>query len=185
MDNEERLDLAKHYREQSDEEIKELLQSGPDSFEKEAYDLLLMEARHRRFNEDVTSDITKTEKPLGEMTRGEILVLFMSAQNMETNLYNALCAEALRRNICLDEIDQFRKGILAIQKDEINEEEAETIPPLSDPLPLIITENLEDAQPFFKALIEAAIPYSIQIMVDESDYEKAEHVPSHLQPINN
>ena len=179
MDMEEKSDLVEHYREQSDEEIKELLQSGPENFEKEAYDLLLMESKRRNIDIKAPPDITETEKPLEEMTRSEILELFMSALDMDKNSYDALCDEALRRDIGPDEIDQYRKGMLGTEKDE------EGIGTMQNPLPLIITENLDDAQPFLKALVEAGIPCKIQIMVDEKDYEKAEHVTNHLQPINN
>jgi len=181
MDREEKTDLVEHYRELSDKEIQELLQSGPDSFEKEAYDLLLTESKQRKLDEKVT-DTTGIEKPLEKMTRTEILEMFMSAPDMDKNSYDALCDEALRRNISLDEIDQYRNGILGTEKDG---EGTGTTPLLSNPLPLIITENLDDAQPFFKALVEAGIPCSIQIMVNEEDYEKAEHVTSHVQPANN
>ncbi len=180
MDVEEISKLAESYRELSDKEILELLQSGPDNFEKEAYDLLLMEGRRRRIEIQTLPVITKeTGKPLENMTRTEILELFMSAPDMDKDSYDALCDEALRRDISPDEIDQYRIGISETEKDE---EGAGTIP---NPLPLIITENLDEAQPFFKALAEANIPCSIQIMVDEKDYEKAEEVTNHLQPISN
>ena len=179
MDVEEISNLAQHYREQSDEEIKELLQSGPDNFQKEAYDLLLMEAKRRKIDIEASPDITGTEKPLEKMTRTEILELFMSAPDMDKNSYDTLCDEALRRDIGPDEIDRYRKGMSGTEKDE------EGIETMQNPLPLIITENLDDAQPFFKALIDTGIPCSIQIMVDEKDYEKAEHVTNHLQPVKN
>jgi len=125
---EKKMDLIKYYREQSDEVIKEFLGLGRDSFEEEAYDLILAEAKHRRLKE---------EPP---------------------------------------HIDA-----LEAQKNENNEGAAEKIPQLSNPLPLIIIDNPEDAQPLFKALIEAGIPYNIQIIVEEDDYEKADYVISNLQ----
>jgi len=128
MDTEKKMDLMKYYREQSDEVIKEFLRLGRDSFEEEAYDLILAEAKHRRLKE---------EPP---------------------------------------DIDT-----LEAQKNENNEEAAEKIPLLGNPVPLIIIDNPEDAQPFFKALLEAGIPYSIQIIVEENDYEQADYVISNLQ----
>ncbi|HVN96630.1 MAG TPA: hypothetical protein VMT62_09390 [Syntrophorhabdaceae bacterium] len=188
MDTQERSSLAERYKEQSDEEIKELLESGPDSFEKEAYEILLMEAKRRSFDKksaDVTeNDITKIEKPLEEMTRGEILELFMSARAMNKDVYNALCAEALRRDICLEEINQFRKGISELQNSETDKDDADTTQFLGNPFPLIIAENVDEIEPFLKALSEAQISYDIQIMVDEKDYEKAEEVVNGLKPPN-
>ncbi len=131
MDMEKKRDLMKYYKEQSDEVIKEFLRLGRDSFEEEAYDLILVEAKHRRLKEE-PPDIAALES----------------------------------------------------QKSENNEGIAEKIPLLGNPLPLIIIDNTEDAQPFFKALIEAGIPYNIQIMVEEKDYEQAEHITSKLQ-LNN
>jgi len=180
MDVEEVSNLAESYRGLSDKEIAELLQSGPENFEKEAYDLLLMEGRRRRIDIKASPDIkTETGKPLEEKTRDEILELFMSAPDMDEDTYEALCDEALRRDISPEEIDQYRMGISETKKDE---EGTGAIP---NPLPLIITENLDEAQPFLKALAEAGIPFSIEIMVDEKDYEKAEDVTGHLKPVDN
>jgi hypothetical protein len=178
------LNLAKSYSEKSDEEIRALLQSGRDSFEEEAYDILLKESRRRGFDQAVPG-ITRTQRsigetPLGAMTQGEILGLFMSAHTLEADLYNDLCAEAFRRNMCRAEVDQFCKNICKGQKCEADEED-EAIEMLSHPLPLIIVENSEDAQPFLEALDEAGIPYNIQIIVDDKDYEKADYTISHLQ----
>ena len=181
MDTETNMDLMKYYREQSDEQIKELLLLGRDSFEPEAYDIIRNEARLRGLYE--TAPETKViERPLGEMTRAEILGLFLSGRTMAPDLYNALCAEAFRRNISLEEIQHLHRNILKAQRKENNEEEAETDSLNGNPLPLIILENLEDAQPYFEALNAAGIPYNIQIMVEEQDYDQADHLISNLQP---
>ena len=181
MDMEENLNLIKYYKEQPDEEIKEFLRLGRDSFEQEAYDIIRNEARRRGLYKDAP-DIKGIEKPLGEMTRTEILGLFLSAQTMKPDLYNALCAEAFRRNICRDEINQLHREILKAQKKENKEDEAETDSPPSNHLPLIILENLEDARLYFNALTEAGIHYNIQIMVDEKDYDQADYITSRIQP---
>jgi hypothetical protein len=187
MDMEMNLNLAKSYSEKSDEEIRALLQSGRDSFEEDAYDILLKESRRRGFDqESPTTARTHRligETPLGAMTQGEMLGLFMSAHTLEPDLYNDLCAEAFRRNMCRAEVDQFCKNILKAQTCEANEEEAEGIELPGNPLPLIIVENPEDAQPFLEALDEAGIPYHIQIIVDDKDYEKADYAISHLQSV--
>jgi hypothetical protein len=175
------MELTKYYNEQSDEQIKEFLRLGRDSFEQEAYDLILTEARRRGLDKNAP-DTKSIEKPFGEMTRVEILGLFLSGQTMEKDLYNALCAEAFQRNICRDEIDHFHKEILKKQKKDNNEDEAETDSTPGNFLPLIILENIEDAQPYFEALAEAGIPYNIQIMVEEKDYDQADHITSQLQP---
>ena len=185
MDIENNLRLVKYYKEQSDEQIKEFLRLGRDGFEQEAYDIIRNEARLRRLDAD-HPDSKSIEKPLGEMTRGEIMGLFLSAQTMEPHLYNALCAEAFRRNICRDEIDNFHRELLKAQRkkknenENENETEADSTP--GNPLPLIIFESLEDAKPYFKALMEAGIPYNIQIMVEEKDYDQADYITSQLQP---
>jgi len=181
MDKEKNMDLINYYKEKSDEEIKEFIRLGRDSFEEEAYDIILTEARRRRLDEK-TPDIKGIEKPFGEMTRVEIFELFLSAQNMEPDLYNALCAEAFRRNISRDEIEHLHKEILKAKKKENNEDEAEADSMPGNLLPLIILENLEDAQPYFAALIEAGIHYNIQIMVEEQDYDQADYITNRLQP---
>lgn len=127
MDMKKKTDLMKYYGEQPDEIIKEFLRLGRDSFEEEAYDLILAEANHRRLQE---------EPP---------------------------------------EIDTPET-----QKNENNEGPAEEVPQISNPLPLIIIDNPEDAQPFFKALREAGIPCNIQIIVEEDDYEQADQVISKI-----
>jgi hypothetical protein len=184
MDMEMNLNLAKSYSEKSDEEIRALLQSGRDSFEEEAFDILLMESKRRGFDQE-TPAVARTqtligEKPLGAMTQVEILELFMSSRTMEPDLYIELCAEAFRRNMCRAEVDQFCKNILKAQKYEANEEDAEEIGLPGNPLPLVIVENAEDAKPFLEALDEAGIPYNIQIIVDDKDYERADYAISHL-----
>jgi|WetSurSiteA1Bulk_404760.scaffolds.fasta_scaffold46084_2 hypothetical protein len=181
IDMENNMDLIKYYKEQSDEEIKKLLRLGPDSFEQEAYDIIRNEANRRGLYNDA-SDIKGIEKPLGEMTRVEILGLLMSAQTMEKDLYDALCAEAFRRNICRDEIEHLHREILKAQKKENNEEDAEVDSRPGNFLPLIILENLEDARPYFETLTEADIPYSIQIMVEEKNYDQADSIISQLRP---
>jgi hypothetical protein len=102
---------------------------------------------------------------------------------MEPDLYIELCAEAFRRNMCCAEVDQFCKNILKAQKCETNEEDAEEIWLPGNPLPLVIVEKAEDAQPFLEALDEAGIPYNIQIIVDDKDYERADYAISHLQSV--
>jgi hypothetical protein len=181
IDMENNMDLIKYYKEQSDEEIKKLLRLGPDSFEQEAYSIIRNEA-NRRGLYNAAPDIKGIEKPLGEMTRVEILGLLMSAQTMEKDLYNALCAEAFRRNICRDEIEHLRREILKAQKKENSEENAEVDSRPGNFLPLIILDNLEDARPYIETLTEADIPYSIQIMVEEKNYDQADSIISQLRP---
>lgn len=180
MDMEKYSNLVKYYKEQSDEQIKEFLRLGRDSFEPEAYGIIRNEANLRGLYND-TSDTKGIEKPLGEMTRSEILGLFLSAQTMEPDLYNALCAEAFKRNISRDEIEHLHREILRAQNKD-NDEDKQERDSLPDILPLVILENLEDAHPYFNALIEADISYNIQIMVEEKDYDQADHIISRLQP---
>lgn len=181
MDMKNNLHLIKYYKEQSDEQIREFIGLGRDSFEPEAYDIIRNEARLRGLYNDAP-ETKGVEKPLGEMTRAEILGLFLSGRTMAPELYNELCAEAFRRNISLEEIQHLHRNILKAQRKENNEDEPETDSLHGNLLPLIIIENLEDAQSYFEALMEAGIPYSIQIMVEENDYDQADHIISRLQP---
>ncbi len=181
MDMKNNLHLIKYYKEQSDEQIKEFLRLGRDSFEQEAYDIIRNEARLRGLYNDAP-EAKGVEKPLGEMTRAEILGLFLSGRTMEPDIYNALCAEAFRRNICHDEIEHLHREIIKVQHKEDNEDKEERGSLPENILPLIILENLEDARPYFNVLAEAGIPCSIQIMVDEKDYDQADHIISRFQP---
>jgi hypothetical protein len=181
MDMEKNSHLIKYYNEQSDEQIKEFLRLGHDSFEQEAYDIIRNEARRRGLDKE-TPDVDGIDKTFEEMTRGEILGLFLSARTMKKDLYNALCAEAFRRNISRDEIDHIHKEVLKAHRKENCEEESETGSLPGNTLPLIILETLEDAQPYFEALFEAGIQFNIQIMVDEKDYDQADSIIGRLQP---
>jgi len=104
--------------------------------------------------------------------------LRLGRDSFEEGAYELILKEAKHRNI--KEEQPAVNASVEAEKDENNEEAAETITLPSDALPLVIIDNPEDAQPFFKALNEAKIPYSIQIMIDPKDYEQADYVTSNL-----
>jgi len=94
-------------------------------------------------------------------------------------VYDLILMEASHRN--LNEEPPDIDALSEEEKNESDEGAAEMIPPPGNSLPLIIVDNPEDAQPFFKALNEAKIPYTIQIMVEAEDYEQADNIASNLQ----
>ncbi|MBN1473336.1 MAG: hypothetical protein JW914_01855 [Syntrophaceae bacterium] len=102
--------------------------------------------------------------------------LRLGHDSFEEGVYDIILKEATHRNIKEDS-----PAVNTSLDTENNEEAAEMITLPSDALPLIIIDNPEDAQPFFQALNEAKIPYSIQIMVEAEDYERADHLTSNLQ----
>ncbi len=76
MATENNLYLVKYYKEQSDEQIKELLKLGQDGFEPEAYEIIRNEARLRGIYK-IEPDTKVIEKPLGEMTRAVLMIATM------------------------------------------------------------------------------------------------------------
>lgn len=147
MDNENQLHLINYYKEQSDEQIRECIRLGREGFEKEAFDIIRNEARRRRLDTEPPGH-AGIEKPLEKMTRDEIIGLFLSAQTMEPDSYNALCAEAFRRNISRAEIDHFQREIIKAQSKHHREDHTTEDSTSGNPLPLIIFENLDDATPY-------------------------------------
>jgi len=105
--------------------------------------------------------------------------LGLGHDSFEEGVYDIILKEATHRNI--KEEPPAVNASLEAEEEENNEEAAEMITLPSDVLPLIIIDNPEDAQPFFQALNEAKIPFSIQIMVEAENYERADHVTSSLQ----
>ncbi len=105
--------------------------------------------------------------------------LRLGRDSFEEGVYDIILKEATHRNIKEEppDIDSLSEE----EKNENNEGAAEMIPLHGNALPLVVIDNPEDAQPFFKALNKAQIPYSIQIMVEAEDYEQADHVTSNLQ----
>lgn len=102
--------------------------------------------------------------------------LHLGRDSFEEGVYDIILKEATHRDIKEEPpvIDA------AAENDEFNEKAEEMITLPDNTLPLVIIDNPEDAQPFFKALTEAKIPYSIQIMIDPKDYEQADDVTSKL-----
>jgi hypothetical protein len=105
--------------------------------------------------------------------------LRLGRDSFEDGVYDIILKEATHRNI--KEEPPAIDTSLAAENDENNEVAEEMITLPNNTLPLVIIDNPEDAQPFFKALNEAKIPYSIQIMIDPKDYEQADYLTSNLQ----
>ena len=104
--------------------------------------------------------------------------LHLGRDSFEEGVYDIILKEATHRNI--KEEPPTVNASLETENDENNEGSEEMITLPNNTLPLVIIDNPEDAQPFFKALNEAKIPYSIQIMIDPKDYEQADYVTSNL-----
>jgi len=102
----------------------------------------------------------------------------LGRDSFEQGVFDLILKEARQRNI--EEQHPAIDASLEAENDENDEEAADMITLPDDALPLVIIDNPEDAQPFFKALNEAKIPYSIQIMIDPKDYEQADSVTSNL-----
>jgi hypothetical protein len=102
--------------------------------------------------------------------------LRLGRDSFEEGVYDIILKEATHRNIKEEPPD-----INTSLETENGEGAAEMIPLHGNALPLVVIDNPEDAQPYFKALNKAKIPYSIQIMVEAEDYEQADHVTSNLQ----
>ncbi len=105
--------------------------------------------------------------------------LGLGRDSFEEGVYDLIIMESKHRN--LKEEPPDINTSLETENDENDEGAAEMIPLHGNALPLVVIDNPEDAQPFFKALNKAQIPYSIQIMVEAEDYEQADHVTSNLQ----
>jgi hypothetical protein len=180
MDLDKSLELSKFYHGKSDDEIRELLQMGKDSFEEGAYELILTESRSRGIDTDQFRG-GGPKKPLKSMARGEILELFRYAENMSEDEQTLLYAEAFRRHIDHDEVRQF--FMIKESAEQAEEREKGQAEPRNI-LPLLFVDDPEHALKLCHALAGADIPSSVQIMVDEKDYEKANEILD-KQGVNN
>ncbi len=104
--------------------------------------------------------------------------LHLGRDSFEEGVYDIILKEATHRDI--KEEPPVSDALSEAEKEQNKEEAEEMITLPNNTLPLVIIDNPEDAQPFFKALTEAKIPYSIQIMIDPNDYEQADQVTSNL-----
>lgn len=173
MEMEERAELEQYYLERSDEEIKQFLLSGRDSFQEGAYEMIVAEARRRRIDEKALLAEQSAQKSLHEMTRGELLRL-LSADEPPHGLHiDSLYAEAFRRNIQRDEIAEYRLNSSAGNTDRPMETERPAA--LECTFPLLSFDRLDGVKSCADALDRARIPFVLQILVNEQDYAKAEN----------
>ena len=162
MDPVEQENLVNQFRSCSDDRIRGLLAEGKDGFREGVYGLLRAEARRRRIDVPI-QDEEKKSNPFSEMTRGELLD---NAASLSPEAFAMLLDELAKRNMDGDEIRTFIQAE-GPETDGASKEEPPNV------FPLVVIESLEEGEPFFKALKRRNVPFSIQIMVSENNYERA------------
>ena len=172
MEMEERSQLERYYSERSDEELKQFILSGKDSFQEGAYDMILIEARRRRIDERDLLAQQNAQKALHEMSRGELISLLSEDAPPKGTQLDSLHAEAFRRNIQRDEIAEYRLN--TAPKDLEAPQIAERQQVMDCTFPLLTLDTLADVNKYTDVLARAGIPFALQILVNEQDYAKAE-----------
>ena len=172
MDMEERAKLEQFYLERTDEEIKQFMLDGENCFQEGAYELIRAEARRRRIDDGVISEF-KDKAAIHAMARGAILEL-LSGRKLPSGINeDLLYSEAFRRKISWEEVSQFRDFKNKINNPESSEPSTTVTSPL-DLVQLISFDNVNDEKAFADALTKAGINFTLQIMVDQNDFEKAD-----------
>lgn len=176
MELDQQMQLIEYYKELGDEEIKELLLTGKDAFEDGVFEIIKNEAHSRKI-EAVDSRIPIIETNYDKMSRGELLDILSRIETLDKLNYHLISAEAIIRNIDMNEIQEFKEAKYG--NPEASKTEIETI---DNPQLLIITKTLESARFYTEKLVSEGISFEIQIAVDEKNYRKAELITNQFEP---
>ena len=176
MDDSKRMKLIEIYERCSDDEIREMIQEGKDSFEEGAYDLIRIEARKRRINIKPDNKPGKKMK-FDEMSNEDLLGVLVNIHALDELDFHLASGEAIKRNIDGADIRAFKKIINNEQCGDGIEIEM-----IENPRPLIILETIDEARLYINTLDEEEIPFEIQIIVDDRDYKKAEMATGNILP---
>jgi hypothetical protein len=170
------MKLVEIYERCSDDEIREMIQEGKDSFEEGAYDLIRIEARKRRI--DIKPD-NKAGKKMNfdEMSNEDLLGVLVNIHTLDELSFHLASAEAIKRNIDAADIRAFKKIVNCEQCGDGIEIEM-----IENPRPLIILKTIDEARLYIDTLDEEEIPFEIQIIVDDRDYKKAEMATGNILP---
>lgn len=176
MDKIQRKKLMEIYKNCSDEDLKQFILEGKESFEEGAYKLILTEARKRgidvepdnEVDEEIDEEIGK-EINFDEMSNEDLLGVLVNIHALDELNFHLASAEAIRRNIDMADIRAFK----ALVHGEQDKDDTE-IEMIENPRPLIILKKVDEASLYTDTLDEEGIPFEIRIIVDEKDYKKSE-----------
>lgn len=176
MDDSKRMKLIETYERCSDEEIKQMILEGKESFEEGAYDLIRIEARKRRIDNKPGDEFSKKIN-FNEMSNEELLGVLVNIHTLDELNFHLASAEAIKRNIDAADIRAFKNIVNNEQRGDDIEIEV-----IENPRPLIILKTIDEAGLYIDTLDEKGIPFEIQINVDDRDYKKAEMATDNIVP---
>ena len=106
MDDSKRMKLIEIYERCSDDEIREMIQEGKDSFEEGAYDLIRIEARKRRIN------IKPDNKPGKKMKFDDVFnELVMDFLHTKLDFYNKVSDKEISEYLKTKLFDDLLKRV--------------------------------------------------------------------------
>lgn len=176
MDDSKRMKLIETYEKCSDDEIRQMILEGKESFEEGAYDLIRIEARKRRIDKKPQHEFSGKIN-FDEISNKDLLGLLVNIHTLDELNFHLASAEAIKRNIDEADIRAFKK----IVNDEQCGDGIE-IEVIENPRPLIILKTIDEAGLYTGTLDEEGIPFEIQINVDDRDYKKAEMATDNILP---
>ena len=181
MDKEKRRKLIDIYQRCSDEDLKQFILDGEESFEEGVYELILAEVQKRGIydesDEEVDKDEVSEEIDFHEMSSEDLLGILVNIHTLDELNFHLAYAEAIRRNIDMTDIKAFK----ALVRGEQNEDDIK-IEMIENPRPLIILKTIDEASVYTDTLDEEGISFEIQIIVDDKDYKKAEMATNNILP---
>jgi hypothetical protein len=184
MDKEKRIKLIDMYNRCSDEDLNQMILEGKESFEDGAYELILAEVEKRGLRSEADEDElyddagyeTNEEINFGKMSTEDLMGVLVNIHDLDELNFHLASAEAIKRNIDMADVRAYRKIVQCDQCSDHIEIEI-----LENPRPLIILKTIDEADLYADTLYEEAIPFEIQILVDDRDYKKAEMATSNIQ----
>lgn len=175
MDKIERMKLIEIYKRCSDEDLRQFILEGKESFQEGAFELILKEAQKRGI--DNKPDVDEYEYDnyrsgeeinFAEMSTEDLMGVLVNVHDLDELNFHLASAEAIRRNIDMTDVRAFKKIVQCEQCDTGMEIEM-----IENPRPLIILKTIDETGLYTDALDEEGISYEIQIIVDDRDYKKA------------
>ena len=177
MDKIQRKKLIEIYKSCSDEDLKQFILEGEESFEEGAYELILEEAKIRGIYNEVDGEEIREEINFDEMSNEDLFGVLVNIHTLDDLNFHLASAEAIRRKIDMTDIRAFK----ALVNGEQNEEDVK-IEMIENPRPLIILKTIDEAGLYIDTLDKEGIPFEIQIIIDEKNYKKAEMATNNILP---
>ena len=185
MDKVKRKRLIEIYKKCSDDDLNQMILEGEGCFGEGVYELILAEANKRGINDESDEEFDGEEPDdefveeinFSEMPTEDLLGVLLNLHTLDELNFHLASAEAIRRNIDMADVREYKKIVNCEQCGEDPEIEM-----IENPRPLIILKTLDEAGLYTDTLDEEGIPFEIQIIVDDRDYKKAEVATNNILP---